>query len=89
MQIPERFKSRKLWVAVVTAVLLAVSEALSLNIDPDTMNSLALVISSYLIGQSAVDWSKSRENASKYAAWMATQMQQVSRYPEFTGDHEE
>lgn len=89
MQMPQSLKSRKLWVAVVSGVLVAFSKAFGFEIDPDTMDSLAVIVSSYLIGQSAVDWSKSRENASKYAAWMATQMQQVSRYPEFTGDHEE
>lgn len=70
---PERLKSRKLWTVVLTAVFAGVSEATGFELDPDLMDMLTFTIVSYLIGQSAVDYSKSNETAAKYAAWMATQ----------------
>ena len=78
MNVPERLKSRKFWVAIVSAVTGLGSDLLDLGIDPETRTYLATVIGTYLVGQSAVDWAKARENASKYAAWMATQMGQVT-----------
>ena len=49
------FISRKLLVAVLTAVLLAVNAQLSHPLDAETVKNLITVIVSYLLGQSAVD----------------------------------
>ena len=49
------FLSRKLLVAVFTAVLLAVNSQLSNPLDPDSVRNIVTVIVSYLLGQSIVD----------------------------------
>ena len=49
------FLSRKLLVAVFTAVLLAVNSQLANPLDTDSVRNIVTVIVSYLLGQSIVD----------------------------------
>jgi len=49
------FTSRKLLVAVLTAVLLAINNQLSNPLDPATIKDIITVIVAYILGQSAVD----------------------------------
>ena len=49
------FVSRKLLVAVLTAVLLAINNNLAHPLDPEAVKNLVTVIVAYLLGQSAVD----------------------------------
>jgi hypothetical protein len=49
------FISKKLLVAVLTAVLLAINNQLSNPLDPATIKDIITVIVAYILGQSAVD----------------------------------
>lgn len=52
---PEKLKSRKFWVTVVSAILIVLNEGLGLDIDSETVLGFAGIIISYLLGQSYVD----------------------------------
>ncbi len=52
---PSKLKSRKLWIAVVTALLVVVNEGLGFNIPREPILVVAGIVISYIIGQSAVD----------------------------------
>lgn len=69
MIVPEKLKSRKLWVTVATFILYGANSAFGLNLGPDVLDQLAIVVSAYLVGQSAVDYGQARERAQKYEAW--------------------
>ena len=49
------FLSRKLLVAVFTAILLAVNSQLANPLDPDSVRNIVTVVVAYLLGQSVVD----------------------------------
>ncbi len=49
------FASRKLLVAVLTALFLTVNSQLANPLDPDTVRNIVTVIVSYLLGQAVVD----------------------------------
>ena len=49
------FLSRKLLVAVFTAVLLAINSQLANPLDADSVRNIVTAIVSYLLGQAAVD----------------------------------
>ena len=51
----ERLKSRKLWMAIVSAVLIILNEGLGWNIPSETVMSFTAVVLGYLLGQSYVD----------------------------------
>lgn len=70
MEIPDRLRSRKLWVTIVTGVVMFINDAIGLGLDENTINGLALAVSAYLLGQSAVDFGLSRERGQKYEAWV-------------------
>ena len=81
MEVPERLRSRKFWVTAVTALLLVLNDAIGLDLDQETINGVALAVSAYLVGQSAVDYGQAKERAQKYEAWVnnATKAQPVQR----------
>ena len=54
----EKLKSRKFWIAVVSAILVVANDGLGLNLDRDTIMTLAGIVISYLLGQSYVDANK-------------------------------
>ena len=49
------FLSRKLLVAVLSAIFLAVNNQLANPLDPEAVRNIVTVIVSYLLGQAAVD----------------------------------
>ena len=51
----DKLKSRKLWMAVVGAVLLVLNEGLDLGINPEAILAVAGIIIAYVLGQGAVD----------------------------------
>lgn len=51
----ERFKSRKLWMVIVTGVLLILNEGLGWNVPSDTVLPFVALVLSYIFGQSYVD----------------------------------
>ncbi len=55
MQKLKAFLSRKLLVAVLSAIFLAVNSQLANPLDPEAVRNIVTVIVSYLLGQSAVD----------------------------------
>ena len=48
-----KFKSRKFWVTVCTALIVSVSD--QIGISPETTQWLVALAASYIIGQGAVD----------------------------------
>lgn len=57
------FISKKLLVAVLTAVLLAINNQLSNPLDAATVKDIITVIVAYILGQSAVDVTAAIKNA--------------------------
>lgn len=55
MNIPERLKSRKFWVAITSAVVLFLNSYFEFGLDTNEAITIVLVIVSYLLGQSYVD----------------------------------
>lgn len=56
---PDRLHSRKFWVAILSAVLLVLTDGLGLDIDPATYWSVVSIVSAYVVGQSIVDAKRS------------------------------
>jgi len=80
-RVPERLRSRKLWVAVLTALGVFLNGVFDLGIDQETLSGLAVVVASYLIGQSVVDFGVAKANGQKYAAWVAATLAEVQGRP--------
>lgn len=53
-----RLMSRKLWVAVITGVLVIANEGLGLNLPKEEIMTVAGIAMSYILGQSYVDKNK-------------------------------
>ena len=51
----EKLKSRKFWIAVVTALLVVANDGLGLNLPADSIKTVAEIVIAYIIGQGAVD----------------------------------
>lgn len=51
----QKLKSRKFWMAVVAGLVVVANEGLDLNIPADTVQTVAGVVISYILGQSFVD----------------------------------
>lgn len=64
---PERLKSRKFWVAVGTAAVALANDIYNLGIDEQTGIAVALVVATYLGGQSAVDAVKGKAEVNAVA----------------------
>lgn len=56
----DRFKSRKFWLTVATALLLACNQRLGLGLDEDTVLGIAGLVVAYLAAQGWVDGRGSR-----------------------------
>lgn len=56
--IVEKFKSRKFWMAVVTAILVILNDGLDLGIDSETVLAFAGIVATFIIGESAIDASR-------------------------------
>lgn len=55
INVKSKLASRKLWMAVVSAVLVVANEGLDLGIDTNTVLAFAGIIMSYIFGQAYVD----------------------------------
>jgi hypothetical protein len=51
----EKLKSRKLWVAVLSTVLITINDQMGNPVAPNTVVFLTATLGSYILGQSAVD----------------------------------
>jgi len=54
----KKFKSRKFWMAVVTALLVIANEGLDLNLPEEAILAVAAVAVSYIFGEAYVDGKK-------------------------------
>ena len=45
-------KSRRFWAAMVTSVIVAFNETLGLNLTPEQINNLVMVVGAWVIGDS-------------------------------------
>lgn len=54
------YKSKKLITALLTALFVIITDTFGIPIDPETYWALVAVVSSYIVGQSAVDASKEK-----------------------------
>lgn len=55
MKAMQKFKSRKFWMAVVTAILVVLNDGLDLGIDSETVLAFAGLVATWIIGESAID----------------------------------
>ena len=62
MNVPDRLKSRKLWITIGTAAVAVANAAFDWGIPNEVGVALALVIVAYLGGQSAIDTIEVRES---------------------------
>ena len=54
----EKFKSRKFWMAVVSAVLIVLNEGLGWNVPSETILSFAAVVLGWIFAEAYVDGHK-------------------------------
>lgn len=88
MKVPERLKSRKFWITVVTGLVVTLNDALGIGLDEDTITQVVTVVAAYVVGQGVVDATISNSEAKKYQAWISTLPQQQTKKdpdPGFTG----
>lgn len=52
-----KLKSRKLWMSVISGVLVILNEGLGIGVDSNTVLGFSGIIMSYILGQSFVDGS--------------------------------
>ncbi|WP_199614622.1 hypothetical protein [Paenibacillus alkalitolerans] len=57
-----KFKSRKFWMAVITAVLIVLNDGLELGIDNETVLTFAGLVATYILGETAVDATRAKNN---------------------------
>ena len=50
-----KWKSRKFWLAVVSALLIVLNDGLDLGIDKDTVLSFAGIVATFILGEAGVD----------------------------------
>lgn len=54
----EKLKSRKFWVAVVSALLVVANDGMGWSLPSESIMTVAGIVISYLVGQSIVDAKK-------------------------------
>ncbi len=55
MYMPEKFKSRKFWMAVVAAILVVLNEGLGWNVPSETVLTFAALILGWIFAEAYVD----------------------------------
>jgi len=50
-----KFKSRKLWMAIIAALLIVANQGFELGLPEEAINKIAMLVMSYILGQGAVD----------------------------------
>ena len=53
-----KFKSRKFWMAIVTAVVAVANEGLGLNIPGEAILTAAGIVTAYIFGEAYIDGKK-------------------------------
>jgi hypothetical protein len=51
----DKLRSRKLWMAVISGLLIILNDGFEMGLDNQTILSFSGIVITYLIGQSAVD----------------------------------
>ena len=88
-----KLKSRKFWMAVGAAVSLLIAEAFGVDVDPEAIGAIALIVGTYVIGQGMVDKSVvakqvevagdvGRAQLELYARNLEDQLKEVARQAE-------
>jgi hypothetical protein len=54
----DKLKSRKFWMAVVTAAVILINEGFEMDLPAEAIYSVAGIVITYILGQSAVDTKK-------------------------------
>ncbi len=54
----EKLKSRKFWITIVAAAMVAFADQFGIALDQETLIGFGSIVASYLIGQSVVDKQK-------------------------------
>jgi len=57
-----KLKSRKFWMAVVTALLIVLNDGLGLELPTEAIMTVAGVVIAYILGESAVDVARMKQN---------------------------
>lgn len=57
----KKLKSRKFWMAVVTAMLVIANEGLGLNLPEEAIMTVAAVVIGYILGESYVDGKRAED----------------------------
>ncbi len=52
---PDKLKSRKLWVSLIAAVLIVFNDAFEFGLDSTTITAIVSTVVGYVLGQGAVD----------------------------------
>jgi uncharacterized membrane protein len=59
----DKLKSRKLWVSIVSAILVVLNDGLGLNIDNETVMQFTILIVGYVFTQGVVDAVQEKKGA--------------------------
>lgn len=57
----QKFKSRKFWLAVVSAILVVLNDGLELGVDSETVLAFAGIVATWIIGESAIDTARTKK----------------------------
>ena len=57
----EKFKSRKFWMAVISALVVIANEGLGIGIPEDVIIPFASLIIAYIFGEAAVDIARAKK----------------------------
>jgi hypothetical protein len=76
----ESLKSRKLWVSAAGILTVLLQELFGIDISPESIVSLAVIVGTYVIGQAQVDKAKVVEDARNYARNLEEQIQGLVAY---------
>jgi len=58
MEVPKKLRSRKLWVAIITALAVFLNEVFGIEIDAENLLMVVLPIVAYILGESWIDAKK-------------------------------
>jgi len=58
MEVPKKLRSRKLWVAIITAFAIFLTEVFGIEIDPENLVVVVLPIIAYILGEAWIDGRK-------------------------------
>ncbi len=61
----DKLKSRKLWVSVIAAALVVISETLDLPIEEESLLAFAAIVVAYVTGQAVIDRQKAKTSTDR------------------------